>query len=538
VTAVLEDLGSLTDDDLAGMYAEAAAADDAAVVRTALGVLRGRDAADRAARARDVLAGIRHEAECAVHAQFLAASAFCAGRLLSREGMAAGVAERDLWRMPERDLQRFASQELLDHLMFVQPRLTVAGYIRQHAAESRAARLEALDQAEADASDDITEEEVFTDDRLAGNETGSLRPGPAAGEAPAAGAGTVRGGGHPPGPGAGADGRQAGAADGGAGRPAEPAGGVVTASFMTFAEITPCDPEWVWQGRIPCGTVTVLAAPGGVGKSFFAADLAARVSRGDMMADGTPGSLPAPVVFIGLEDSPEASTVHRLTAAQANLASVIDASEGPSGAPFDVTEDLPWLREVNDRAGGVRLVVLDTLSAASPVSLTAVATVRNRVLRPLLAFAKDTGAAVLAVHHTTKAGDVAGSKAIVDGVRQVLMIERDTADPRIRQLRVHKTNVASDQTAGVRYTLAGEGRDTAVSWLTDIGQHYGRGPASDGQARVLLLLRNTSAPLSAQEIASKTGISYATVRVLLHRLGGRGLVASPARNAYTASPAA
>jgi RecA-family ATPase len=173
--------------------------------------------------------------------------------------------------------------------------------------------------------------------------------------------------------------------------------------LRTFDHITPCEPEWVSSGRVPCGTVTVLAAPGGAGKSFFAADLAARVSRGDTMADRTAGSFPAPVAFIGLEDSPEASTIHRLAAAKADLGNVIDASESPSGTPFDVTEDLPWLREVNDRADGLRLVVLDTLSAASPVSLTGVAAVRNKIMRPLQAFARDTGAGVLVVHHTTKA---------------------------------------------------------------------------------------------------------------------------------------
>ena len=123
-----------------------------------------------------------------------------------------------------------------------------------------------------------------------------------------------------------------------------------------------------------------------------------------MMPDGSPGGRPAPCISIGLEDSPEASTIHRLTAAKAELGNVIDASESPSGTPFDVTTDLPWLREVNDQAGGVRLVVLDTLSAASPVALTSVTTVRNKIMRPLLAFARDTGAAVLVVHHTTKSG--------------------------------------------------------------------------------------------------------------------------------------
>jgi hypothetical protein len=133
---------------------------------------------------------------------------------------------------------------------------------------------------------------------------------------------------------------------------------------------------------------------------------------------------------------------------------------------------------------------------------------------------------------------VAGSKAIVDSVRHVLMIDRDTADPRIRKLQIHKTNIVSGQVADVRYMLTGEGRDTTVEWLVDIGQRQGRGPAGNGQARVLMLLRNTSTPLSAQTIASRCGISCGTTWVLLHRLAARGLVESSGRNAYTAVPAA
>jgi AAA domain len=290
----------------------------------------------------------------------------------------------------------------------------------------------------------------------------------------------------------------------------------------SFAEVEPVQPEWVWTGFIPSATVTLLAAPGGVGKSFLACDIAARVSRGDCFADGSPGAIPSPVAYISLEDSPEASTVHRLTAARADLSRVIDCAH-PS---FDITTDLPWLRKVNDRAGGFRLVVVDTLSAAAPVSLTSVATVRQRVLAPLLSFAADTGAAVLAVHHTTKAGDVAGSRGLVDGVRQVLTIERHKADPRVRTVHVHKTNVSTD-VSDIRYTIT----SGAVDWQADIGQ-----PANgDGQARIMLLLRNTHTAMSAQEIAARTGITYPTVRVLLHRLSKTEQVMSPGRNAYLAA---
>ena len=44
-------------------------------------------------------------------------------------------------------------------------------------------------------------------------------------------------------------------------------------AVRTFADITPTEPEWLWPGCVPCGTVTVLAAPGGIGKSFSAAEL-------------------------------------------------------------------------------------------------------------------------------------------------------------------------------------------------------------------------------------------------------------------------
>ena len=197
------------------------------------------------------------------------------------------------------------------------------------------------------------------------------------------------------------------------------------------------------------------------------------------MPYGTPGGPASPVIYIALEDDPTSSTVHRLSAARANLANVIDASERPDGTPFDITCDLGWLRQVSYELGGVRLVVIYTLSASAPVSLTAVATVRNKVLRPILQFAKDTGCAVLLVHHTTKQGEISGSKVLVDGVRQVLTIAKDPADPRTRVLSVYKSNVASDSAGDVKYTLQGDGTYTCVSWLAD--QNPGPGPAGNGE---------------------------------------------------------
>ena len=202
MTAVLDaGLGCLSDEVLADMFR--AAGDDAAA-RAVLAELGRRDAADRearelaerTARAREALAVIRAEAECAVHAQYLAASEETRGRLLSREGMTAGVAERDLWRMPADRAARMASEELSDFWAFVQPRITVGSYVRDRAAAVRIAREEAreYDGAGIPAADDITGE-VSTDDGhaehdgpgLARDEPGAFRREPAAAEAPEAG---------------------------------------------------------------------------------------------------------------------------------------------------------------------------------------------------------------------------------------------------------------------------------------------------------------------------------------------------------------
>ena len=100
MTAVLDDMRGLTD---TGLLAAFRAADDAAA-RAVLAEAERRDQAEaerrdlaaRTARAREALAVIRAEAECAVHAQYLAASEWTRGRLLSREGRAAGVSRAGL----------------------------------------------------------------------------------------------------------------------------------------------------------------------------------------------------------------------------------------------------------------------------------------------------------------------------------------------------------------------------------------------------------------------------------------------------------
>jgi hypothetical protein len=73
---------------------------------------------------------------------------------------------------------------------------------------------------------------------------------------------------------------------------------------------------------------------------------------------------------------------------------------------------------VNDQAGGVGLVAAGTVRAAGPGQPYGRDCSAEQGGVPAAKFAADTGAAVLAGHHTTKAGQIAGTRAIAGSVRQ------------------------------------------------------------------------------------------------------------------------
>ena len=50
--------------------------------------------------------------------------------------------------------------------------------------------------------------------------------------------------------------------------------------WTRISDVAPKPVEWLWEGRVPCGKVTLLDGEPGSGKSLLAIDLAARVSRG------------------------------------------------------------------------------------------------------------------------------------------------------------------------------------------------------------------------------------------------------------------
>ena len=294
-----------------------------------------------------------------------------------------------------------------------------------------------------------------------------------------------------------------------------------------YEEIDALDPEWLWDGRIARGEVTILAGQGGIGKGFLGADLVTKVSRGDPMPGSTRRGRPAHVIMITPEDSPQTSFAPRLTAAGADLRLVHDLTE-TSGGTFQVPDDLPTLRAAIDEIGDVAMVWMDPLSAVSTVSLSTASRVRQQIMNPLQRLARDTGIALVVVHHVVKSGSIAGSTTIVDAARSVLKVTRDEVDERIRVIELEKSNIASGDTEAILYTVAGEWPDVKVVYSSSspaapVAADDGTPTPLDAGGRLERILGDGHLR-TAQQAARDAKCSYGMVRQLLSRMVRDGRV--------------
>lgn len=211
--------------------------------------------------------------------------------------------------------------------------------------------------------------------------------------------------------------------------------------------------RWIWPGYLPVGKVVVLDGDPGLGKSTLTADLAARITVGKPMPDGSGGGDPGAVVLLSAEDG-LADTIRprlELAGADLDLVTAIEAAELPDGrtVPLELPGDVEALEAVV-RDVRARLVTLDPLVAflAGSVNANRDQDVR-RALHPVRDMAERTGAAILVVRHLRKAATETavqrggGSIGIIGAARVGLMVARDPADADRRILAVTKSNVGA-----------------------------------------------------------------------------------------------
>lgn len=219
--------------------------------------------------------------------------------------------------------------------------------------------------------------------------------------------------------------------------------------------------KWLVEGAIPLGVPILLAAMGGIGKSYLALDLALKVSIGKSEYPGSAvifgGVLKAhgTAVVIAAEDSYE--TIHRrfnrfdplnlrLKAAERLIVipmpsvggprALIDAKGGsPHKTPFfnDLKQQLMAIPDLV-------LVVIDPLQAFVMADVTSDPAAAQYMWSALAEICAETKATVIVTHHMRKEGmnnirtihaareAIRGSTALVDGARGVYALWQAESD--------------------------------------------------------------------------------------------------------------
>jgi putative DNA primase/helicase len=210
---------------------------------------------------------------------------------------------------------------------------------------------------------------------------------------------------------------------------------------------------WDWPGWLPRGFLTILAGEAGLGKSTLALRLCACYLRGDDWPDGAPGAdMGRDTAVLWCEtEAAQALNWERARAWGLPLERILT----PLGPLEDVSIDAPAHQAAIARAAHrpeVGLVVVDSFSGAGHRNESS--SEGHMAVRRLAVLARDTGKAVLLLHHLRKrslldAGHqvslerLRGHSSIVQPARVVLAL--DAPNPyreTYKRLSVIKSNLA------------------------------------------------------------------------------------------------
>lgn len=231
----------------------------------------------------------------------------------------------------------------------------------------------------------------------------------------------------------------------------------VTLLCMNDIEMKPV--VWMWEERIACAKLNVLAGDAGLGKSQTTANLAAIISTGGYFPDSDTPAIKGNVIFLSAEDDPADTIKPRLMAAGADVTRVyiLDAiktksREGKEGIRnFDLSEDIERLAATIEKVGNVRLVVIDPISAYMGGTDSHNNADMRGLLAPLSAMAARHGAAILLVTHLNKSQNpdimarVMGSIALIAAARAGFVVVKDTKEPDTRYFLPIKNNIGNDR---------------------------------------------------------------------------------------------
>lgn len=241
--------------------------------------------------------------------------------------------------------------------------------------------------------------------------------------------------------------------------------------FMRLDKIQSEKPNWLWPGYIASRAITFIDGDPGLGKSFVACDIAARVSSGNPMPDGQPGDQ-GRVLLISYEDDPATTIKPRLESLNAKLDNIVLLTGFKTPSNIDRPPTIHDIGSINDtiREGSIKLVVVDPLMAALPEKIDSHKDQSIRLaLSPLARLAQETNIAVLIVRHLNKSASGnalyrgSGSIGIIGAARAGFLIGKDPKDHSARILANTKMNIAPEPPS-MKFRIIDTGSGATLQW--------------------------------------------------------------------------
>lgn len=307
--------------------------------------------------------------------------------------------------------------------------------------------------------------------------------------------------------------------------------------LVRASEIKPANVKFLQTPELPLGCLTLIVGLGGLGKSHFTVETAARATRGQLKGDLR--GIPVGVVMATVEDGLATTMVPRLIAAGADLDRVHFVSQDE---PFSIPNDLELLEEAIV-GKDVRMLVIDPLVAYIPAKLDSHKDQHARVaLAPLAALAAKHEIAVPAVMHLNKAAEatslflrVSSSTGFLNAARSALLVAQDPDDADARIIAHGKHNL-SEAGPSRRFRIVGTEvttddepiRTSQIKWCGTSGHSVEDLLRSDhrrdprDKAEAFLLSRLADGPVRFDEIqrdASTEGIADRTLHRAREELG-------------------
>ncbi|CAA2143717.1 AAA family ATPase [Hyphomicrobium sp. ghe19] len=241
--------------------------------------------------------------------------------------------------------------------------------------------------------------------------------------------------------------------------------------YRVLEDITPEKVDWLWEGILAKGSLSIIAGEPGVGKSTMALGIASIVSNGGKWPVTGDTAEQGNVVVLSSEDVSEYTVAPRLVACNAKKERcyVVEDQDFVLGRDTDTR-----LRKAIEEIGDVKLIIVDPITAHLGKSDNNNVTDIRHITSKLAALAQEFRLSVVIVMHLNKSDKnspldrLQGSGAWAAAARSAFLVSSDVNDKERLTITTLKNNVAPSSRSYscriVGVTLPNDIKTSRVEW--------------------------------------------------------------------------